>query len=85
MPNAGRGLVRHKYRTEEWDPAFREYLKSLDAKKPVVMCGDLNVAHHEIGKPKFFYFVDTPYTRHSQLCVSMLYLLLRCLLDVYYC
>ena len=59
MPNAGRGLVRHKYRTEEWDPAFREYLKSLDAKKPVVMCGDLNVAHQEIGKLKILFILWT--------------------------
>ena len=85
MPNAGRGLVRHKYRTEEWDPAFREYLKSLDAKKPVVMCGDLNVAHQEIGKPKILFILWTHLTHDTQLCVSMLYLLLRCLLGVYYC
>ena len=31
-----------------WDDAFRDYLLALDAKKPVVMCGDLNVAHREI-------------------------------------
>ena len=31
-----------------WDDAFRDYLLTLDAKKPVVMCGDLNVAHREI-------------------------------------
>lgn len=48
IPNSGRKLVRLKYRTEEWDVAFRDYLKSLDAKKPVVWCGDLNVAHQEI-------------------------------------
>ena len=49
VPNSGRGLPRLAYRTEEWDPAFREYLKSLDKKKPVILCGDLNVAHLEIG------------------------------------
>ena len=32
----------------EWEDAFRAYLKGLDAKKPVVVCGDLNVAHEEI-------------------------------------
>ncbi|ELU05263.1 hypothetical protein CAPTEDRAFT_159745 [Capitella teleta] len=48
VPNAGRGLPRLSYRSEKWDPDFREYLKNLDAKKPVVMCGDLNVAHKEI-------------------------------------
>lgn len=47
-PNAQRGLTRLAYRTEEWDVAFREYLKRLETKKPVVFCGDLNVAHREI-------------------------------------
>ena len=32
----------------EWEDAFRDYLKGLDEKKPVVVCGDLNVAHEEI-------------------------------------
>ena len=32
----------------QWEDDFREYLKPLDAKKPVVLCGDLNVAHNEI-------------------------------------
>ena len=49
IPNSGRGLPRLPYRTTEWDPAFREYLKSLDEKKPVILCGDLNVAHLDIG------------------------------------
>lgn len=48
VPNAGRKLVRLAYR-QEWDVAFRNYLKGLDEKKPVIMCGDLNVAHLEIG------------------------------------
>ncbi|XP_005101256.1 DNA-(apurinic or apyrimidinic site) endonuclease [Aplysia californica] len=48
IPNSGRGLVRLKYRSEEWDKDFRNYIKSLDAKKPVVWCGDLNVSHQEI-------------------------------------
>ncbi|CAL1294570.1 unnamed protein product [Larinioides sclopetarius] len=47
IPNAGRGLVRLDYR-QEWDKDFRSYLKKLDEKKPVVLCGDLNVAHEEI-------------------------------------
>ena len=41
---------RLDYRVGEWDPDFRKYLKTLDEKKPVVLCGDLNVAHHEIGR-----------------------------------
>lgn len=47
-PNSGRGLARLDYRTKEWDPAFRKHLKKLEKTKPVVFCGDLNVAHEEI-------------------------------------
>ena len=39
---------RLDYRTLEWEPDFLAYLKSLEANKPVVLCGDLNVAHCEI-------------------------------------
>jgi exodeoxyribonuclease-3 len=46
-PNARDGLVRLDYRML-WEDAFRAYILSLDAKKPVVFCGDLNVAHEEI-------------------------------------
>lgn len=46
-PNSQRGLARLEYRME-WEDAFREYLKELDSKKPVIICGDLNVAHKEI-------------------------------------
>lgn len=46
-PNAQRGLARLAYRME-WDDAFRAYLGRLDAQKPVVVCGDMNVAHREI-------------------------------------
>jgi exodeoxyribonuclease-3 len=49
QPNSQRGLTRLDYRTKEWDPAFLAYLKKLEKKgKPVVFCGDLNVAHTEI-------------------------------------
>lgn len=47
-PNSQRGLTRLGYRVGEWDPAFFKYLKRLEKKKPVVFCGDLNVAHTEI-------------------------------------
>ncbi len=47
-PNSGRDLARLDYRSKEWDPAFLKYLKKLEKKKPVVFCGDLNVAHTEI-------------------------------------
>ena len=43
---------RLDYRVKEWDIDFRAYLKDLDSKKPVVLCGDLNVAHNEIGNGK---------------------------------
>ena len=46
-PNAQRGLTRLGYRME-WEDEFRAYLKGLDGKKPVILCGDLNVAHQEI-------------------------------------
>ena len=49
QPNSQRGLTRLDYRVGRWDPAFRRYLKRLQAKgKPVVFGGDLNVAHREI-------------------------------------
>jgi len=46
-PNAQRGLARLPYRME-WEDEMRSYLKGLDGKKPVILCGDLNVAHQEI-------------------------------------
>ncbi len=46
-PNAQRELARLDYRMA-WEDALREYIKSLDEKKPVIYCGDLNVAHNEI-------------------------------------
>ena len=46
-PNSKEGLARLPYRME-WEDAFRSYLKELEKKKPVVVCGDLNVAHEEI-------------------------------------
>jgi AP endonuclease-1 len=47
VPNAGEGLKRLDYR-QEWDEDFRAYLKGLDGKKPLILCGDLNVSHREI-------------------------------------
>ena len=46
-PNAQDGLARIDHRLK-WEAAFREYLLKLDAQKPVIVCGDLNVAHQEI-------------------------------------
>ncbi len=46
-PNSKRDLARLEYR-QEWEDIFRNYLKYLDETKPVILCGDLNVAHKEI-------------------------------------
>ena len=46
-PNAQRELARIDHRLR-WDEAFRSYLKELDSRKSVIVCGDLNVAHQEI-------------------------------------
>ena len=46
-PNAQRELTRLDYRMA-WEDAFLAYLKALDSKKPVILCGDLNVAHQPI-------------------------------------
>jgi exodeoxyribonuclease-3 len=52
-PNSQRGLERIEYRMK-WEDAFRSYLKELEKTKPVIFCGDLNVAHNEIdiARPK---------------------------------
>lgn len=47
VPNSQDGLRRLDYRMK-WEDDFREYIKSLDKDKPVIYCGDLNVAHKEI-------------------------------------
>ena len=46
-PNSQDGLARLDYRME-WEEAFKAYLQTLDQKKPVILCGDMNVAHQEI-------------------------------------
>ena len=46
-PNSQRGLERLNYRLA-WEDVFRTYLKAIDVKKPVLLCGDLNVAHEDI-------------------------------------
>ena len=54
VPNVGRTLGRMDYRINAWAPALEKFLKTLEKKKPVVFCGDLNVAHKEIdlARPK---------------------------------
>lgn len=53
VPNSGSELKRLSYR-QEWDKAFLSYLKELEKSKPVIVCGDLNVAHRDIdlARPK---------------------------------
>jgi exodeoxyribonuclease-3 len=54
VPNSQRGLERLDYRHREWDADFLAYLKNLEKTKPVIFCGDMNVAHREIdlARPK---------------------------------
>ncbi len=54
VPNSKRELTRLDYRVKSWGPDFRAYLKNLEKTKPVIFCGDLNVAHKEIdiARPK---------------------------------
>jgi exodeoxyribonuclease III len=71
VPNSGDGLSRLKYRVDEWDRDFQAYLHKLrnDKHKPVIITGDLNVAHQEIdvfdpkGKEKIAGY--TPQERES--------------------
>lgn len=63
-PNSGSELKRLPYR-QEWDAAFLAYLQALEHKKPVVVCGDLNVAHKDIdlARPKPNYNKSAGYTQ----------------------
>jgi exodeoxyribonuclease-3 len=53
-PNAKDDLSRVPLREKHWDPAFLEYCKFLETTKPVILCGDLNVAHmpDDLARPK---------------------------------
>lgn len=64
VPNAGQGLKRLEYR-KTWDEALLDYLKKLDAKKPVIFTGDLNVAHEpiDLARPKQNYNKTAGYTQ----------------------
>lgn len=64
VPNSGQGLVRLDYR-QTWDEAMLAFLKKLEETKPVVFCGDLNVAHQEIdiARPKANYNKTAGYTQ----------------------
>jgi exodeoxyribonuclease III len=53
-PNSGQELKRLDFRVNIWDKEFRKYIKRLNKKKPTIICGDLNVAHHpiDLANPK---------------------------------
>ncbi len=63
-PNAGEGLARLDYRST-WDKDFGEYISWLSRRKPVIVCGDLNVAHQpiDIARPKENYNKSAGYTQ----------------------
>ncbi len=65
-PNSGRGLTRLEFR-QEWDIKFLQYLKDLEKKKPVIICGDLNVAHTDLdlANPKSNYNKTAGYTQQE--------------------
>jgi len=64
VPNSGNELVRLDYRSQ-WDKDFLNYLKGLENKKPVIVCGDFNVAHEpiDIARPKANYNKSAGYTQ----------------------
>jgi exodeoxyribonuclease III len=65
-PNSGEGLKRLDYR-ERWDADFANYILELNSKKPVIICGDLNVAHKEIdiARAKENYNKSAGYTQRE--------------------
>lgn len=66
VPNSGSELARLGYR-QEWDKAFFSYLKNLGKTKPVILCGDLNVAHRDIdlARPKANYNITAGYMQEE--------------------
>lgn len=64
VPNSGQGLVRLDYR-KTWDQEFLTYLQQLEKQKPLIVCGDFNVAHREIdiARPKPNYNKTAGYTQ----------------------
>jgi exodeoxyribonuclease-3 len=66
VPNSGEGLKRLEYRGK-WDEDFRNYLVALNQKKPVIVCGDLNVAHQpiDIARAKENYNKAAGYTQQE--------------------
>ena len=65
-PNSGEALARLGYR-QTWDDAFRDYLVWLERRKPVIVCGDFNVAHQaiDLARPKENYNKSAGYTQQE--------------------
>ena len=65
-PNSGEALARLSYR-QTWDDAFRDYLVWLERRKPVIVCGDFNVAHQaiDLARPKENYNKSAGYTQQE--------------------
>ncbi|RJX39727.1 exodeoxyribonuclease III [Paenibacillus pinisoli] len=71
-PNARRDLSRLDYRLE-WEGRFLAYIKGLDARKPVILCGDLNVAHQEIDiKNAKSNHGNSGFTAEERSCMTLL-------------
>jgi exodeoxyribonuclease-3 len=66
VPNSGSELKRLAYR-QDWDKAFFDYLKELEKTKPVIVCGDLNVAHKpmDLARPKENYNKSAGYMQEE--------------------
>ena len=66
VPNSGEAMVRLDYR-EQWDKAMLIYLKGLEKKKPVILMGDLNVAHQpiDLARPKENFNKTSGYTQRE--------------------
>jgi len=66
VPNSGSDLARLEYR-QEWDKDFNQYLRQLQKKKPVIACGDFNVAHQpiDLARPKENYNKTSGYTQQE--------------------
>ncbi|MDZ7608397.1 MAG: exodeoxyribonuclease III [Cyclobacteriaceae bacterium] len=64
VPNSGEGLARLPYR-KQWDMDFLAFLQRLETQKPVIVCGDFNVAHQpiDIARPKENYNKSAGYTQ----------------------
>ena len=64
VPNSGQELLRLSYR-KRWDADFLKYVKAIEKKKPVILCGDMNVAHRpiDIARPEANYDKTAGYTQ----------------------